>query len=85
MHDLKLENQLIHKLGFQRKWFTDKSGYWLIYSFKMLKFKGELIVETDKKKLYIDLWGNGIFSNPTTQNYRYSKSNIFKLFKHVSK
>ena len=52
-YDVKLEIELI-KLGFKRKWFVDKSGYWFEKSFKKGDFKLRFTIETDNKIFGLD-------------------------------
>ena len=42
------EEQELKKLGFKKKWLSDKSGYWFQYSFKIKDLKLKFIVEDHK-------------------------------------
>lgn len=47
----KIEKAL-KDLGFKKKWFKDKSGYWWVYKFKCGLVKYKISVEDDSKGDY---------------------------------
>lgn len=51
--DMKKQiKQTLKDLGFKKKWFKDKSGYWWVYKFKCGVVKYKISVEDDSKDDY---------------------------------
>lgn len=51
--DMKKQiKQTLKDLGFKKKWFEDKSGYWWTYKFKSGLVKYKISVEDDSKGDY---------------------------------
>jgi len=51
--DMKRQiEQTLKDLGFKKKWFSDKSGYWWAYKFKRSGVKYKISVEDDSKDDY---------------------------------
>jgi len=53
-YNIKLEIE-IQKLGFKRRWLTDKSGYWFEKKFKLKDLKSQFIIETDHKLFQLEI------------------------------
>jgi hypothetical protein len=47
-YNIELEKEAIN-LGFKKKWFDDKSGYWLEKNVKFKHFKLKFVIESDYK------------------------------------
>ncbi len=85
--DLKLEAKLV-KLGFKKRWLDDKSGYWMVYSFKgYMKLRYEITVETDRKLMEVSfiLERKLGYNDYMNINYKYSEANILKVYKELKR
>lgn len=84
----KLE-QKIEKLGFKRKWFQDRSGYWYIKPIEYKDLKLNIYIEVDRKYLGLQVKTANYISNELKSNkyyddvkkYELTLGNIKKLIK----
>lgn len=73
-----MEKELI-KLGFKRRWLSDKSGKWLIKPFDFKGIKMQLYAEVDHRMLCVEVETGNYFSNKLSLNKFYDPISKHKL------
>ena len=60
----------LKKLGFKKKWLSDRSSYWFEKPFKLKDIKFIFIIQLDPDKFELDIYDDSINCEETVKSFK---------------